>query len=267
MRIKAKATWEAIVFVLDALVFILIGLALHGILVRVNHEGAVVMAGLRVALPATAAAIAARLLWVFAAIWLPGRIGSKRPGAQPWSLSEAAVLGWAGMRGVVSLAAALALPGDFPGRDLIVFSTFLLIIATLVLQGGSLAPLIRLLKLRPAARHTMSEHEARAHTFGMSLAALQEIGKRDSGLESATLDRLLAEYRTRVSANRNAHGSDPEPTGHRARFLRVELELVGVSREALLDLHSDGKIDNTVLHRIESELDLEELRLMRLLEP
>jgi CPA1 family monovalent cation:H+ antiporter len=267
MRIKAKATWEAIVFALDALVFILIGLALHGILVRVNHEGAVFIAGLRVALPATAAAIAARLLWVFAAIWLPGRIGSKRPGAQPWSLSEAAVLGWAGMRGVVSLAAALALPGDFPGRDLIVFSTFLLIIATLVLQGGSLAALIRLLKLRPAARRTMSEHEARAHTFGMSLAALQEIGKRDSGLESATLERLLAEYRTRVSANRHAHGSDTERTGHRARFLRVELELVGVSREALLGLHRDGKIDNTVLHRIESELDLEELRLQRLLEP
>ncbi|MCG5078160.1 Na+/H+ antiporter [Paraburkholderia tagetis] len=267
MRIKAKATWEAIVFVLDALVFILIGLALHGILARVNHEGAVLMAGLRVALPATAAAIAARLVWVFGALWLPGRMRAKRAGREPWSLREAMVLGWAGMRGVVSLAAALALPASFPGRDLIVFSTFLLIIATLVVQGASLAPLIRVLKLRPSLRETMSEHEARATTFRAALAALEEIGKRASGLERATLDRLLTEYRVRVTANENAHTSGAERVEHRARFLRVELELVGVSREALLGLHRDGKIDDALLHRIESEFDLEELRLLRLLEP
>ncbi|SMG60492.1 cation:proton antiporter [Paraburkholderia susongensis] len=267
MRIKAKATWEAIVFALDALVFILIGLTLHGILAHVNHEGAVLMAGLRVALPATAAAIAARLVWVFAAIWLPSRLRAGHVSSQPWSFGEAVVLGWAGMRGVVSLAAAIALPGNFPGRDLIVFSTFLLIIATLVVQGGSLAPLIRLLKLRPVARHTMSEHEARARTFGASLAALEEIGKRASDLERATIERLLAEYRIRVSANENAYTSGAERVEHRARFLRVELELVGVSRKTLLDLHRDGKVDDAVLHRIESELDLEELRLLRLLEP
>ncbi|MDR3100511.1 MAG: sodium:proton antiporter, partial [Paraburkholderia sp.] len=274
LRIKAKATWEAIVFALDAFVFILIGLALHGILANVNHEGAVLMAGLRVALPATAAAIAARLLWVFGAIWLPGRLRAgrakhmgKHAGREPWSFSEAVVLGWAGMRGVVSLAAALALPANFPGRDLIVFSTFLLIIATLVVQGASLAPLIRVLKLRPGARATMSEHEARATTFRAALAALEEIGQRASGLERATLDRLLTEYRVRVSANENAHTSGAERVEHRERFLRVELELVGVSREALLGLHRDGKIDDALLHRIESELDLEELRLLRLVEP
>lgn len=267
MRIKAKSTWEAIVFVLDALVFVLIGLALHGILAGVNHEGAVLAAGLHVALPATAAAIAARPVWVFAAIWLPGRLRASRTGGQPWSFAEAVVLSWAGMRGVVSLAAAIALPGNFPGRDLIVFSTFLLIITTLVVQGGSLAPLIRLLKLRPAARHTMSEHEARAQTFGASLAALDEIGKRPSGIERATLERLLAEYQVRVNANQNAHASGTDRVEHRARFLRVELELVGVSRATLLDLHRAGKVDDAVLHRIESELDLEELRLQRLLEP
>ncbi|KVC22395.1 sodium:proton exchanger [Burkholderia pseudomultivorans] len=264
LRIKAKATWEAIVFVLDALVFILIGLALHGILARVNHEGAVLIAGLRVALPATAAAIAARVVWVLAAMWLPGKLRTQRPDRPRWSFREAVVLGWSGMRGVVSLAAALALPTDFPGRDLIVFSTFLLIIATLVLQGGTLAPMIRLLKLRPAARHTMSEHAVRAHTFGASLAALE---RRGSDLERAALDRLLAEYRNRVTANEGAHLRGAARADARARMLRVELELVGVSRQALLDLHRDGKVDDAVLHRIESELDFEELRLQRLLEP
>ncbi|WP_321784178.1 Na+/H+ antiporter [Paraburkholderia sp. J94] len=273
MRIKAKATWEAIVFVLDALVFVLIGLALHGILARVNHEGAVVIEGLRVALPATAAAIVARLVWVFATIWLPGRLrshnatGAGNGNRRPWSFGEAAVMGWAGMRGVVSLAAALALPGSFPGRDVIVFSTFLLIIATLVVQGGSLALLIRLLKLRPPARHTMSEHETRARTFGASLKALDEIGQRADAIEPAMLERLQAEYRVRVSANEDAHTEGEARIAHRERFLRVELELVGVSRQTLLGLHRAGKVDDAVLHRIESELDLEELRLLRLLEP
>ncbi|MGF6259765.1 NhaP-type Na+/H+ or K+/H+ antiporter [Paraburkholderia youngii] len=267
MRIKAKATWEAVVFVLEALVFILIGLTLHALLSRVNHESAVLAAGLRVALPATAAAIVARLAWVFAAIWLPDQLRTKRSGRQPWTFKEAVVLGWAGMRGVVSLAAAIALPANFPGRDLIVFSTFLLIIATLVVQGGSLAPLIRLLKLRPTARHAMSEHEARARTFGASLAALEEIDHRSSGIERATFERLLAEYRIRVTANESAYQSGADRIEHRAHFLRVELELVGVSREALLGLHRDGKVDDAVLHRIESELDFEELRLLRLLEP
>ncbi|OAJ61693.1 sodium:proton exchanger [Paraburkholderia ginsengiterrae] len=267
MRIKAKATWEAIVFALDALVFILIGLALHGILARVNYEVAVLMAGLRVALPATVAAIAVRLLWVFAAIWLPSRMLAKRTGSQPWSAGEAVVLGWAGMRGVVSLAAALALPGNFPGRDLIVFSTFLLIIATLVVQGGSLAPLIHLLKLRPLARQTMSEHETRARTFGASLAVLEEMDKQASGFERVALERLLAEYRIRVTANEDAYALGAERVEGRAHFLRIELKLVGTSREALLGLHRDGKVDDGVLHRIESELDLEELRLLRLLEP
>ncbi|MDE1144662.1 cation:proton antiporter [Paraburkholderia tropica] len=279
MRIKAKATWEAIVFMLDALVFVLIGLALHGILARVNHESAVVIEGLRVALPATAAAIVARLVWVFVAIWLPGRLrasgannaqnanGAGNVNRRAWSFAEAAVMGWAGMRGVVSLAAALALPGNFPGRDVIVFSTFLLIIATLVVQGGSLALLIRLLKLRPPARHTMSEHETRARTFGASLKALDAIGQRADAIEPAMLERLQAEYRVRVSANENAHTAGEERIAHRERFLRVELELVGVSRQTLLGLHRAGKVDDAVLHRIESELDLEELRLLRLLEP
>ncbi|WP_258179013.1 cation:proton antiporter, partial [Burkholderia multivorans] len=267
MRIKAKATWEAIVFVLDALVFILIGLALHAILAGVNREGAVLMAGLRVALPATAAAIVARIAWVFVAMWLPGRLRAPRAGHAPWSWREAVVLGWSGMRGVVSLAAAIALPAGFPGRDLILFSTFLLIIATLVVQGGTLAPLIRALKLQPAARHTMSEHAVRAHTFGAALAALDARGQHGAHLERASLERLLTEYRNRVAFNERAYREGAEPADVRARMLRVELELVGVSRDALLALHRDGRVDDAVLHRIESELDFEELRLQRLLEP
>ncbi|MCC8392224.1 sodium:proton antiporter [Paraburkholderia sp. MMS20-SJTR3] len=267
LRIKAKGTWQAVVFVLDALVFIMIGLALHEILVRVNHESALVLAGLRVALPATAAAIVARLVWVLAVIWLPGRLRARRTGRPAWSFAEALVMGWAGMRGVVSLAAALALPESFPGRDLIVFSTFVLIIATLVVQGGSLAPLIRWLRLRPAARHTMSEHEARAHSFGAALAVLNAPGKRLPQIPGDKRERLIAEYRARVSANQDAHLTGAPRIEDRAQLLRVELDLVGVTRNALLDLHRHGRVDDAVLHRLESELDFEEMRLVRLLEP
>ncbi|MBN3750965.1 sodium:proton exchanger, partial [Burkholderia sp. Se-20373] len=113
----------------------------------------------------------------------------------------------------------------------------------------------------------MSEHAVRAHAFGAALAELDALERRGSTLERPSLDRLLAEYRNRVTFNERAHRHGDEPANVRSRMLRVELELVGVSRRALLDLHRDGKVDDAVLHRIESELDFEELRLQRLLEP
>jgi len=108
---------------------------------------------------------------------------------------------------------------------------------------------------------------AGALTWLAALAELDAREQRGSSLERASLDRLLTEYRSRVALNERAHRDGVEPADLRARMLRVELELVGVSRDALLDLHRDGRVDDAVLHRIESELDFEELRLQRLLEP
>lgn len=267
-RIKAEASWEVIVFVLDALVFILIGLALHGILTRMQAQSALLAAGLDVAFAATAAAIGARLVWVGLAIWLPSRLAA-RVGlpVRAWSVCEASVLGWAGMRGVVSLAAALALPDGFPGRDIIIFSTFIVIFATLVVQGLSLAPLIRLLRLRPRKRTSMSELEARSHAFRAALAELENIARTTPNDEREVVQRLLDEYRLRVRANENAHASGAAHVERRAKHLRLELALVAKSREALLKLHDENRIQDAVLHRIENELDLEEFRLQRLLEP
>ncbi|PXW24853.1 Na+/H+ antiporter [Paraburkholderia caballeronis] len=267
-RIKAEATWETIVFVLDALVFILIGLALHGIVVRMEHAAAMLDAGLRVALPATGAVVLARLAWVGLAIWLPSQLSARLGRTdRPWQFGEAVVLGWAGMRGVVSLAAALALPAAFPGRDLIVFSTFVVIFATLVLQGGSLGAVVRLVRLRRARSTTMSELEARSHTFRASLKELERIRKASAAADADIVQRLIDEYRIRVHNNENAHAEGGEHVERRARHLRLELELVAVSRQELLRLHRESRIRDAVLHRIEAELDLEELRLHRLLEP
>jgi len=268
-RIKAEATWEAVVFALDALVFILIGLALHGIVARMEHASSMLDAGLRVALPATGAAVLARLAWVGLAIWLPSRVAAAAGRShRPWQFGEAVVLGWAGMRGVVSLAAALALPAAFPARDLIVFSTFVVIFATLVIQGGSLGAVVRLVRLQRgrAQRTTMSELEARSHTFR---ASLDELEKRRAACPEADADivqRLIDEYRIRVRSNENAHAQGAEHVARRERHLRLELDLVAVSRHALLTLHQQNRIRDPVLHRLEAELDLEELRLRRLLE-
>ncbi|HEY0295468.1 MAG TPA: sodium:proton antiporter [Bordetella sp.] len=268
MRIKAESTWETVVFVLDALVFILIGLSLHALLARMQADGALLRAGLDVALPAVGAVVAARLLWVGLAVYLPSRL-TARPGGRPaWSFGESLVLGWAGMRGVVSLAAALALPEALPGRDVILFSTFVVIFATLVVQGLTLAPLIRLLKLKPGHRAAaMNEHEVRSHTFRASLIELRHRRAANPAAQDEDLDRLIGEYQIRVRNNENAHQHGQEHVDRRARQLRIELDLVGVSRQELLRLHRAGRVPDPVLHRIESELDFEELRLQRLLAP
>lgn len=267
-RIKAEATWEAVVFVLDALVFILIGLALHGIVVRMEEASAMLHAGLRVALPATGAAIVARLAWVGLAIWLPSQLAARVDKRnRPWQFGEAVVLGWAGMRGVVSLAAALALPAGFPARDLIVFSTFVVIFATLVLQGGSLGAVVRLARLRRGRATTMSELEARTHAFRASLTELENRRPTFAADDADIVERLTDEYRIRVRNNEDAQAPGAPHIERRARHLRLELDLVAASRRELLRLHQQSRIRDSVLHRLEMELDLEELRLQRLLEP
>jgi CPA1 family monovalent cation:H+ antiporter len=267
IRIKAESTWEAIIFVLDALVFILIGLALHDMRSRMQADDTLLHTGLTVALPAVAAVVVARLLWVGLAIYLPSRL-TARPGRHPWSFGESLVLGWAGMRGVVSLAAALALPEAFPGRDIILFSTFVVIFATLVVQGLTLAPLLRLLKLQPGRRAAaMNEHEVRFYTFRASLNELKRRRVANPTQEDEDLDRLISEYQIRVRNNENAHLHGQEHIELRARQLQLELSLVEVSRQELLRLHRTGRVPDSVLHRIEGELDFEELRLQRLLAP
>ncbi|MEX3934001.1 Na+/H+ antiporter [Paraburkholderia phymatum] len=267
-RIKASATWEVIVFVLDALVFILIGLALHGIVERMGDTRSMLATSASVALPAIVAVILSRLVWVAIGIYLPARIASgHRNAGRPWRPGEIAVLGWAGVRGVVSLAAALALPEQFPNRDAIVFSTFLVIFGTLVIQGGSLGVLIRIIGLQPMRGSTMSELEARSHTFRASLNELEKISKSAKGEDKNLVRRLIDEYEVRVRNNEKAHSEGSEQVELRARHLRLELDLVATSRQTLLRLHREGKIEDSVLHRLEAELDLEEMRLHRLLEP
>ena len=134
------------------------------------------------------------------------------------------------------------------------------------MQGGTLAPLIRVLKLRPAARHDDPSMRCVHTRSGAALAELDALEQRGSTLERPSLDRLLAEYRNRVTFNERAHRQGAEPANVRARACCAS-NSTSACRAPRLDLHRDGKVDDAVLHRIESELDFEELRPQRLLEP
>jgi CPA1 family monovalent cation:H+ antiporter len=154
------AVWNFAEFVLTSLVFILIGLQLNGILERVSGRGMGELAWLAGAM--SAALILSRILWVFPATYLPRLIPAVRRAdpLPPWQVPM--IISWAGMRGVVSLAVALALPLDFPERDLIVFLAFCAILATLVLQGTTLEWLIRRLGVRATPHPTASRPRKRA---------------------------------------------------------------------------------------------------------
>lgn len=260
-RIEAGAVWDFAEFVLNSLVFILIGLQLNAILDRLDGRGPWELVGLAFAL--SLVLIVSRFLWVFPAAWLPRQIPAvrRRDPMPPWS--HIVVISWAGMRGVVSLAAALALPLDFPQRDLIVFLAFCAILATLVVQGTTLEWLIRRLGVEEARHDSMEPREAEARRL-VAAAMLDALEDRATDpLEGAIARDLLAEFRDNVRVL-DGLGSGATAAELSAR-LRLRLATLRAGRARLLDHHDGGGVHQELLVRIEQELDLEELRLRRLL--
>jgi CPA1 family monovalent cation:H+ antiporter len=200
-RVESAAVWGFVEFVLTALVFILIGLQLRDLLARLENYDPWQLAGLGLAV--SAALIASRFAWLFPAIWLPRALSPslrERDPMPPWS--HVTVLSWAGMRGVVSLAAALALPAEFPGRDLILFLAFCAILATLVVQGTTLGPLIRRLGVsepedEPANPAVTPEAiEARSTAAAAAMDAVAE--KLDDPEHADVAEDLLRDLRVRA---------------------------------------------------------------------
>lgn len=260
-RRDSRTVWEFIEFVLNSLVFILIGLQLNEILGRMDAYSGWQLALYAAAISATL--IASRFVWVFPASLTPrivpslARFGSPRP----WA--HTTIIAWCGMRGVVSLAAAMALPMDFPERDLMVFLAFCAILATLVLQGTTLEWLIRRLGVERKARPGMSREEAAARAL-VAHAALLEMERRAGDvLSGAIAQDLLPEYRDRV---RLLDGIDQGPiAAERAARLEHRLNALRAGRDRLLRHHRDGGMEEELMARLTEELDLEELRLLRLL--
>ncbi len=210
-----------------------------------------------------------RFAWVFPATYLPrwlSRSLRERDPSPPWQ--NVVVLSWAGMRGVISLAAALALPlttqtgAPFPGRDLILFLTFCVILATLVAQGLTLPALIRALGLEDDGSAEREELQGRIEAAEAALARLEELIEEEWVRED-TVERVRGMYGYRRSLFvARFDGNDQDGLEERsAAYRRLVRELLWAQRRALVRLRDDGEIGDEALHRIEHDLDLEESRL------
>ena len=269
-RSNARVVWNVLVFILESLVFILIGLSLRGVLDRLGVSGAHGPGAVTVLLPAVAAIVAtvilSRFAWILPATYLPRwAIPALRRHDPAPPLGVPVMMSWAGMRGVVSLAAALALPDAFPGRDFILATTFAVILVTVLVQGATLAPLILKLRLGTLTLHqpaTLSEPVARARLAAAQLAAVEARSRTPEGEQRHP--RLLEQYGYRARAASRYSEAEESLREHRHEHFSVILDAVAAGRTELLRMHRSGEIHDSVLHALEQELDLEEISARRL---
>ena len=262
MRIIARSVWNLLVFLLTSLVFILIGLQLSGIVGRLTGYSAteLVFYGTLV----SAVAIAVRFAWIYPATYLPRMLSARLRELDPAPPESALfIMSWCGMRGIVSLAAALALPlaldggAPFPGRDLIIFLTFVVIAVTLVLQGLSLALLIRVLRVGT----DWSEHEEEQHArFALGKAAIAAIGELavKENVPAEMAERIRAEFAEKV---RIAPPGGQVLSGGADVAKRLRSAAIRAERQELIRIWRENKISDDVLHRLEEDLDYQESHL------
>ena len=265
VRIGLWSVWESLTFILNGLVFVLIGLQFPTIRASIHsyHLSTILIYGAVFSV----FLILLRLAWVFPgahlSYYLSTHVGHQKE--PPPEARQVFVVGWTGMRGVVSLAAALALPNllkngsPFPHRDLIICLTFCVILVTLVLQGLTLPPLIRLLGLAGGEGPDCEELEARRIAAQNALDQLESAKARDSQDFAGIYDDLLSHYRHRLATLKV--DANPKDVKDSARHRALFLEGLGVERATAIRLRNEGRIGDNVLRRIERELDLDESRL------
>jgi monovalent cation/hydrogen antiporter len=261
VRVQGLAVWEIVQYLLNALLFVLVGLQLPVVVDGLGDVSAARLLGYAALVSATV--IALRFLWVFVSIDAPKRIAGRMTN---WR--GGVFLSWAGMRGAVSLAAALALPlttdtgESFPGRNLILFLTFAVILVTLVGQGLTLPLVIRWLRLEDDGIEDREDAEARIKAAEAALARLEQLAAED-WVRDDTAERLRGAYRFRTDRfqARFDDGDDGAIEARSQDFQRLRRELLDAERDAVLELRRSGMISNDVWRRITRDLDLEDLRL------
>ncbi|HEX2412636.1 MAG TPA: Na+/H+ antiporter [Solirubrobacteraceae bacterium] len=262
MRLQGYAVWEIVTFLLNALLFVLIGLQLPLILDGLEGQPAGELVWWCVAI--SLVVIVVRLLWVQLLVFAV-RTLDRRPELVPrrttWQMRT--IGGWTGMRGSVSLAAALALEPDFPMRDLILLLTFAVIFATLVLQGLTLPALIQALGIHDDGADAAEELLGRRAAVDVALARLDELAAEEWTYdETAERMRKLYEYRSRRFAARAGETEGGDGIEHRSlKYQKMVRSVLAAQRVELVRLRNAGDISNEVMHRLERELDLEEERL------
>jgi monovalent cation/hydrogen antiporter len=266
MRIQGVSVWEILTFLLNAVLFLLVGLQLPRVMEDITgySAGELIFWGALI----SGVVIGVRLLWGFTVTYLIRALDRREvQRARRSSWQERLVVGWAGMRGSVSLAAALALPLEtdagaaFPARDLIILLAYVVILVTLVGQGLTLGPLIERLGVRDDGAEEREEVAARVRLAEAALARIDELTEVDWARPD-TLERVRGMYdyrRRRFAAREDGDEQYEERTG---AYQRLMYELFDAQREELVGMRNRGDISDEVRRRVERELDLEESRLM-----
>jgi monovalent cation/hydrogen antiporter len=265
-RLQGTATWEILVFVANAALFVLVGLTLPTVIDGLQDRSTALLLGTAAAVSVTV--IGVRIVWMYALAYVEA--GVRRLFARErYSVSRVKLLvGWMGMRGAVSLAAALALPfttdsgAPFANRDLIVFVAFSVILVTLVLQGLTLPALIRVLGIEDDGTDGREEVKARIRAAEAALVRIDELAAEE-WVRDDTAERMRGLYnfrRTRFSA-RFDDGDDGTAEERSQAYQRLRRELLDAERNEVVRLRNEGVINDEVMYRVTHDLDLEDARL------
>jgi Na+/H+ antiporter len=256
-RVKVRAFWGALAFLLDSLLFVLVGLQLPRILdaLAPRSLGDYVLPALAVAVTV----MAVRMAFVLALAAIRARLPDVVE--EPLPRGERLVVGWSGMRGAVSLAAALAVPLSADGRDAVLLVTFATILVTIVVQGLTLPLLVRACGLDRAVREERQEQEARLQAAEAALRRLDEAGAEDEAPDT-TVERLrttYTEHAERAAAELDDQGVETEDSSEAYAELRAMT--LAAERDAIVQLRRDGKLSSDAARRLQHEIDLAESRL------
>jgi CPA1 family monovalent cation:H+ antiporter len=267
VRMESKPVWEILTFLLNSFLFVLIGLQLPTVLDELKVTDVPIERALWWGAVISVVVIATRLVWTFVFTWLPHRL-SRRARGEPMPANEVALIGWMGMRGAVSLAAALALPlqtdaGEpFGARAEILFIVFAVILFTLVLQGLTLTRVVRLLGVQLDEDAAVEEDRARVRAAEAALERLDSLAGEDWTYDqSVERARNMLDYRRARFKSRFRPDDDGRYETQTGAWVRLQKDLIDAQRSAIEQMRRNGEISDDVMRRVERDLDLEESRL------